>query len=257
MQPINVRRLRQDLFGVDKIPFDYTFDGQAECFDAWGKSLGVFRVIVNASKAQSNGRKISTARIFVKCKGCGATIPAGRIAQHYDTKICQSSNPSYACSSWSEESIRRITNAEWQWWHTGGGIYCWYFEDVKEDRSYYVGNSCGYGADIMHADGCHIESATFSSQEEAVQWACDITAGKIAREFATLLIEDLGKDTMLKVVNLNRSESDQQVCHSHDFCDANVLMETAFGGIATDEDDCQLWGKAWDIAQKNEFWLDS
>ncbi len=50
--------------------------------------------------------------------------------------------------------------------------------------------------------------------------------------------------------------AERGVCHSHDFCDANVAMGAAFEGVLSrepdpaSEEDAKLWGDAWDLAHK-------
>ena len=54
-------------------------------------------------------------------------------------------------------------------------------------------------------------------------------------------------------------EYGEGVCASHDYCDANMIMEPAFVAIVgrdpldeasgMSEADCELWSKAWDIAK--------
>lgn len=57
------------------------------------------------------------------------------------------------------------------------------------------------------------------------------------------------------------------VCHSHDFCDANMAMDEAFRHVMNrdpiadieagmSEADCMLWNDAWDIARRHRFWGD-
>jgi hypothetical protein len=55
------------------------------------------------------------------------------------------------------------------------------------------------------------------------------------------------------MVTRNAGETNASICHSHDFCDANMVMAAAFtaNGIEPDVDDeavCTLWRQAWDIA---------
>ena len=96
----------------------------------------------------------------------------------------------------------------------------------------------------------------------------DATA--IAREFCAVLNEWLGPDKMKQVVMRNMAEfvnGDMNVCHSHDFCDANEAMDEAFkratGFSATDtggdgvgvmtDSACSAFNRAWSLAKAAEF----
>lgn len=87
---------------------------------------------------------------------------------------------------------------------------------------------------------------------------------KIAAEFTAILKEWLGED-FKEVVERNRTETDSGICHSHDFCDANMAMEEAFKKVVgrepflsedegeaqekRTEEDSAVWSAAWDIAK--------
>lgn len=98
-------------------------------------------------------------------------------------------------------------------------------------------------------------------------------APKIARQFVRNLIDELGADKVRLVAYRNSKQMHPNVCHSHDFCDANMIMDSAFidCGFRTigDEydkeipDDAELlkisdnntpvWNAAWDIAKRASF----
>jgi len=91
----------------------------------------------------------------------------------------------------------------------------------------------------------------------------DIT--KLAKQFAKLLSEEIGDDNMKAVVAANKKEKSSGVCHSHDYCDANMVMADAFKVLDIDlEKDypdavqnaqiVSIWNAAWDEAFKNNFW---
>lgn len=88
----------------------------------------------------------------------------------------------------------------------------------------------------------------------------------LALAFATALHDELGEDMMKRVVQLNVEEKSEGVCHSHDFCDANVLMLEAIGklcGLENEEaihdaqldadPDNKLWNDAWSLAKEAGF----
>lgn len=98
------------------------------------------------------------------------------------------------------------------------------------------------------------------------------TPEALAAKFSELLRAQFTRKQMAAVISRNRRETNDKVCHSHDFCDANVVMDEAFkqvlGYSATDtgigdgtqqsggcmSDEClDLWNAAWAIAKKSEF----
>jgi hypothetical protein len=84
------------------------------------------------------------------------------------------------------------------------------------------------------------------------------TTEEVAREFAQLIRAYLSDDELAEVNDLNDQETDPNVCHSHDFCDANDAMLGAFQkfGLEVDnEANHPLWCDAWDLAVKNHFWV--
>ncbi len=52
-------------------------------------------------------------------------------------------------------------------------------------------------------------------------------AQKVARAFAVGMAEDLGDETMVAIDRLNENEANREICHSHDFCDANEYLRRA------------------------------
>jgi hypothetical protein len=87
----------------------------------------------------------------------------------------------------------------------------------------------------------------------------DTLESRLASEFSRVLRSWLTVGEMEQVISRNKRETDPRICHSHDFCDANMAMDEAFTTItgreldADDGSDVALWGKAWDIALKSEF----
>lgn len=85
----------------------------------------------------------------------------------------------------------------------------------------------------------------------------DRRALQIAFAFAANLREQLAgsADLFGEMCRLNENETSGGVCHSHDFCDANMPMDDAFTAIvgheleAADEADCALWNDAWGLAR--------
>lgn len=81
----------------------------------------------------------------------------------------------------------------------------------------------------------------------------------LAREFSRLLRRDLSARQMAEVVRLNDTEANKSVCHTHDFCDANMVMAEAFrncglpDAVTTNDDSTDLWNAAWDQAKADRF----
>ena len=88
----------------------------------------------------------------------------------------------------------------------------------------------------------------------------------IAKKFAELLKKEIGDENLAETVALNAKEKSSGICHSHDFCDANMVMAEAFTAVGIDLDKdypdmtqnetiTGIWGDAWDLAIKNKFWI--
>ena len=95
---------------------------------------------------------------------------------------------------------------------------------------------------------------------------------KLAREFSRLLRRDLSDHEMSIVVTKNNGDSDTSCCHSHDFCDANMVMAEAFENVVgrlptmtgevernpglekQHQQDFDLWNAAWSMAKANHFY---
>lgn len=95
---------------------------------------------------------------------------------------------------------------------------------------------------------------------------------QLAREFSLKLRHYLSEHEMSQVVSLNESEEDPEICHSHDFCDANMIMYEAF--IKLFDHSCihlssleniqeladktsgvvGIWNAAWTMANENKFY---
>jgi hypothetical protein len=85
-----------------------------------------------------------------------------------------------------------------------------------------------------------------------------ITPETLAADFSAVLRRWLTADEMAQVLALNKQEAGTNVCHSHDFCDANMAMLKAFEDLGgdldlEDQDQVKLWNAAWDIAKASGF----
>ena len=88
----------------------------------------------------------------------------------------------------------------------------------------------------------------------------------LATQFSRILREQLSMGEMQTVIERNaaRTPDEMGICHSHDFCDANVAMEEAskLCGLSSPVADTseterdaalQLWNDAWKLAQDSGF----
>lgn len=78
---------------------------------------------------------------------------------------------------------------------------------------------------------------------------------QIAQAFVRKLREYLSPEQWAEMAQLNREESNPDICHSHDFCDSNVFIADAFEEVMGREVDLQseadvdLLNAAWDHAK--------
>ena len=90
------------------------------------------------------------------------------------------------------------------------------------------------------------------------------TVETLALEFSQGLHAYMTPEQMKAVVERNRCEASSGICHSHDFCDANMAMLEAAKncGLVSDVDDIDglcimddVWNAAWDKARESGFTL--
>lgn len=86
------------------------------------------------------------------------------------------------------------------------------------------------------------------------------TTTELAKDFSRRLIEEIGRDKVAEANERNKTYDDG-ACASHDFCDANMVMDAAFTAVVgretgDSEADMKMWAAAWDMAVDNGFWLD-
>lgn len=89
---------------------------------------------------------------------------------------------------------------------------------------------------------------------------------KLARAFGEQMQGALTTSQFRAMCDANKCETNIGICHSHDYCDANMEMLVAFeetygrnpldgrgdeGGM--NEADTQLWNDAWTVAKAAEF----
>ena len=87
-----------------------------------------------------------------------------------------------------------------------------------------------------------------------------ITVQSLALEFSHALRSELSAEEMRVVIQRNRAQLSPNICHSHDFCDANMVLHAVFlqhGMDAADEGGMDRWGELWDhawnMAKAEEF----
>jgi|DEB0MinimDraft_6_1074348.scaffolds.fasta_scaffold64339_2 hypothetical protein len=84
---------------------------------------------------------------------------------------------------------------------------------------------------------------------------------RVADEFKDCMAETLQPDELRAIDAENRKRSDA-TCASHDYCDANMVMNEAFerlelevfGDDGMSEETVTLWNEAWDLAQSEGFY---
>lgn len=86
------------------------------------------------------------------------------------------------------------------------------------------------------------------------------TIETLAREFSQGLHDYLPPEQMREVIERNRSETVPGICHSHDFCDANMILYDVFKKYGMDpvaeggvDQLGELWDQAWNLAKSKEF----
>jgi hypothetical protein len=83
-----------------------------------------------------------------------------------------------------------------------------------------------------------------------------MNAYKLAKAFAEELNSVLTAEQMDLVNDRNAFEKDKSVCHSHDVCDANMVMLDAMSLLGIEigsEGFDDLFNEAWLIAGSNKF----
>lgn len=93
-------------------------------------------------------------------------------------------------------------------------------------------------------------------------WPVERHAAILAVAFARSLKQDMGDDAFLQMVRMNRRKPDSACCHSHTFCDSDMIMLNAFRAtfdrsakIMESGPDVALINEAWAIARKNNFYI--
>jgi hypothetical protein len=82
----------------------------------------------------------------------------------------------------------------------------------------------------------------------------------LAKEFSRELHATLTPEQMFEVLRRNGQEAFSTVCHTHDFCDANMVIYKVFKARGMDpaaeggmERWGHLWDGAWNLAKRQRF----
>jgi len=105
----------------------------------------------------------------------------------------------------------------------------------------------GHAPDCRHLQACDEVEERYQEDHR-----------EVARSFCNLIAECLAAEQMHEVVARNAAETNPNVCHTHDFCDANLLMVDALKGqgLSSHIDDGYshaVWDGAWSLAKAVGF----
>lgn len=138
--------------------------------------------------------------------------------------------------------------------------------DSADDIEAAVNSACEalsqWAQSVMRCDyyeyGCFDDAETFGFYVRAQAAINDAVA--VAREFGHLMQAELSPAEFRQMIDRNKAEMSPGVCHSHDFCDANMIMFEACKKIKGDEffpntdENAALWNEAWEIAIEADFY---
>lgn len=135
------------------------------------------------------------------------------------------------------------------------------FDHIGENKADIHLNTAGYTG--SWDDGNYIcDVARFEpvcGSEEEINRLAEAFTKHVRAFFWDDSIEDTNDDFML-VLERNAAEPDPAICHTHDFCDANMLMAAAWQECFPHEAFClqntfhtELWSAAWQQAKAAEF----
>lgn len=116
---------------------------------------------------------------------------------------------------------------------------------------------CGYGSDAEAASAIDIclRCATGAIVPDEIP----NTVARLATAFSAELVGALPFVELLEVNQRNRDEQNGNICHSHDFIDANECMSEAFFKVMgrlidfDGDEDFALINQAWTVAKASDF----
>lgn len=85
------------------------------------------------------------------------------------------------------------------------------------------------------------------------------TYERISDAFSKEVQEALTPEQIAEVIAKNNTDEYQGVCATHDYVDANMLMDAAFKSVTKREidlqnkNDVELWGWAWNLSKNRSF----
>ncbi|HEX8586188.1 MAG TPA: hypothetical protein VF680_17480 [Allosphingosinicella sp.] len=110
--------------------------------------------------------------------------------------------------------------------------------------------SAKFAARTPDADGLYSLGFEFCTSVDD-----EFTTYTLAHGFVNVLREWLSLDELRQVVERNAAQTDPMICHTHDFCDANMAMDKAWRDLDGPEFDAasqahaDIWNSAWDHAR--------
>jgi hypothetical protein len=113
-----------------------------------------------------------------------------------------------------------------------------------------IPNNYPDGDDILITD-----PGSILEYQETEYLVDEVLVSRMAVAFLGALHEEIGTENLVQVDARNREQSSPNVCHSHDFCDANMVMAHVWQQLTSCEVDvaCQtqreIWNLAWDRAK--------
>lgn len=81
----------------------------------------------------------------------------------------------------------------------------------------------------------------------------------LSKEFSSLLRKELTPEELATVRERNKTEEYSQACATHDFLDANMVMDEAFTNVfkkdfdINSDESLSLWNAAWELSRKLNF----
>lgn len=190
------------------------------------------------------------------------------------------------CEDWghvfSSEPESRVTNTRWVIDRATGGFVEAQAQNLEEGpdswqdlsavdaadlleslgHNFEIMDSAGvmdFGVDLVHvppAWACEVSQTLVDDQSVAEIAYTDTQVDQLASLFLQGLAADIGLERLRMVAKANEVESNQSICHTHDACDANVVMAAAFElviGVSVDlrsSSQAQLWDLAWKKAKE-------
>lgn len=168
---------------------------------------------------------------------------------------------------------------------TGGGATAW-FKDIGDNGAHIlITDSGGLSHELANGDDSYIVGVHWDLPNGDAAWSDCLDAKtdsealeaakviELAFRFSRLLLDDIGAANLATVIERNAANVNPSVCHSHDFCDANMTMLTAWqvtfsvgvengpafmtGDSEMADSDLERWNRAWAFAKGHKFFTES